>query len=301
MLTRLFPVWAILISACAIAFPAPFVRLLPAVTPLLAFIMFTMGVTLTPGDFIRIMRRPFPVLAGVGLHYLVMPLAAWVIARALAMPPALATGMILVGCVSSGTASNVMVYLSRGDVALSISISALSTLVGIVATPILIRLYVSAGVTADSWGLFRSIVSMVALPVLGGVIINIFFHRTIRRIEFVLPPVAMFSVLTIIGCVVAGAGPSVVTASPVILLGVILHNAVGLLGGYWGGRLLGFNESICRTLALEVGMQNSGLAATLGRIYFSPLAALPGAIFSVWHNISGSILAAIWRYRPVKR
>ncbi|NHO33126.1 ketopantoate/pantoate/pantothenate transporter PanS [Acetobacter fallax] len=301
MLTRLLPVWAILISACAIVFPAPFLALTPAVTLLLAFIMFTMGVTLTPGDFARIMRRPLPVLAGVVLHYLVMPFAAWAIARALAMPPALATGMILVGCVSSGTASNVMIYLSRGDVALSISISTLSTLVGIIATPVLTHLYVSAGVAVDSQGLFRSIITMVALPVFGGVLVNTFFHRTIQKIEPALPPVAMISILTIIGCIVAGVGPAISSAGPVVLLGVILHNATGLLGGYWGGRLMGFDESVCRTLALEVGMQNSGLAATLGRIYFSPLAALPGAIFSIWHNISGSALSAIWAAKPVEQ
>ncbi|AXY23331.1 Sodium Bile acid symporter family protein [Komagataeibacter saccharivorans] len=297
-LTRLFPVWAVLVSLCAVLFPAPFVALTPAITPLLAFIMFTMGVTLTVEDFARIARRPLPVLAGVALHYLVMPLAAWAIAHLLGMPPMLATGMVLVGCVSSGTASNVMIYLSRGDLALSVSISTLSTLVGIVATPLLTRLYVSAGVQVDSWGLFRSIVEIVALPVLAGVVVNASCARTIRRIEPVLPLVAMVAIMTIIGSIVAGVRPSLAAVGPLVLVGVVLHNAIGLLGGYWGGRLLGFDETVCRTLALEVGMQNSGLAATLGRVYFSPLAALPGAVFSIWHNISGSALAAIWAGRP---
>ncbi|WP_395370998.1 bile acid:sodium symporter family protein [Komagataeibacter diospyri] len=298
ILTRLFPLWAVLVSVGAIAFPAPFMTLTPAITPLLAFIMFTMGVTLTAGDFMRIARRPQPVVAGVVLHYLVMPLAAWGIAHMLRMPPMIATGMILVGCVSSGTASNVMIYLSRGDVALSVSISTLSTLVGIVATPVLTRLYVSAGVSVDSWGLFRSIVEIVALPVMGGVVVNTAFPRLVRRIEPVLPLVAMVSIMAIIGSIVAGVRPSLAAVGPLVLVGVVLHNAIGLLGGYWGGRLLGFDESVCRTLALEVGMQNSGLAATLGRLYFAPLAALPGAVFSVWHNISGSALAALWAGRP---
>ncbi|MFT9256542.1 MAG: bile acid:sodium symporter family protein [Acetobacter sp.] len=298
MITRLFPLWAVLVSALAVFWPAPFLVLTPAVTVLLAFIMFTMGVTLTPGDFARIARRPWPVLAGVGLHYLVMPLAAWLIAHALHMSPELTTGMVLVGCVASGTASNVMIYLARGDVALSVSISMLSTLVGIVATPLLTRLYVSAGVAVDSWGLFRSIVTMVALPVLGGVVVNAVWHRAVRRVEPALPVVAMVSILSIIACIVAGVGPSLVSAGPVVLVGVVAHNAVGLLGGYWGGRALGFDEAVCRTLALEVGMQNSGLAATLGRLYFAPLAALPGAVFSIWHNISGSALAALWAGRP---
>ncbi|MDI6652893.1 bile acid:sodium symporter family protein [Gluconobacter japonicus] len=300
MMTRLFPVWAILVTVGAIVFPAPFLKLLPIITPLLAFIMFTMGVSLTVQDFSRIARRPYPVLAGAGLHYLVMPLAAWGIAHLLGMPPALATGMILVGCVSSGTASNVMIFLSKGDVALSVSISALSTLVGIFATPLLTRLYVSAGVSVDSWGLFRSIITMVALPVLAGVVVNTLCQRMVKRVETALPSIAMVSILLIIGCVVAGAGPSLAQAGPLLMLGVVLHNAVGLAGGYWGGRFLGFDESVCRTLALEVGMQNSALAATLGRLYFSPVAALPGAVFSVWHNVSGSVLATVWAGRPLK-
>lgn len=301
MMTRLFPVWAILMTVAAILYPVPFLRLVPIITPLLAFIMFTMGISLTVRDFSRIVRRPYPVLAGVGLHYLVMPLAAWAIAHLLGMPPGLATGMILVGCVSSGTASNVMIFLSKGDVALSISISALSTLVGIIATPLLTRLYVSEGISVDSWGLFRSIITMVVLPILAGVVVNTFCQRTVRRIEFALPSVAMVSILLIIGCVVAGAGPSLAQAGPLLMLGVILHNSFGLLGGYWGGRLLGFDESVCRTLALEVGMQNSALAATLGRLYFTPVAALPGAVFSVWHNVSGPVLATFWARRPLRR
>lgn len=298
MLTRLFPVWACLVSFAAVMCSGPFAAMAPAVTPLLAFIMFAMGVTLTPADFARVARRPWPVLAGVGLHYLVMPLAAWGIAHVLSMPPALAAGMVLVGCVASGTASNVMIYLSKGDVALSVSISTASTLVGIVATPLLTRLYVSADVAVDSWGLFRSIVTIVAAPIMLGLALNRAAPKLVRVVEPALPLVAMASILIIIACIVALTRPALASVGPIVLVGVIAHNAIGLLGGYWGGRLLGFDESVCRTLALEVGMQNSGLAATLGRLYFSPLAALPGAVFSIWHNISGSLLASFWSGRP---
>lgn len=300
MLTRLFPVWALLASGIAVGAPSVFLVFTPAIMPLLAFVMFTMGVSLTLADFGRVVRRPWPVLAGVGLHYLVMPLGAWLIAHMLGMSPALTTGMVLVGCVSSGTASNVMIYLSKGDVALSVSISAFSTLVGIVATPVLTRFYSAASVAVDSWGLFYSILTMVALPVLAGVGLNTVCVRMVKRVEPALPYVAMLSILLIIGCIVAGVKPSLSSVGPVLLLGVVLHNALGLLGGYWGGRLLGFDESVCRTLALEVGMQNSGLAATLGRLYFSPLAALPGAVFSIWHNISGSFLASYWSHKSVQ-
>ena len=298
ILTRLFPVWALVFAVVAYLAPTSFTPVIPYVTYLLALIMFAAGVTLRVSDFRRVITRPGPVLAGLGLHYLIMPLAAWAIARLLGMPPELAAGMILVGSVASGTSSTVMVFLSGGDVALSVTISSLSTLVGIVATPLLTRLYVSAGITVDTWGLLSSIVQVVAVPVLLGLVVNHLAHGLVRRIEPVLPVVSMVSILLIIAAVVGATQPVIAAVGPLVAIGVVLHNGVGLLGGYWGGRLLGFDESVCRTLALEVGMQNSGLAATLGKLYFGPLAALPGAIFSVWHNLSGSLLAGWWAARP---
>ncbi|CAH2598921.1 Pantothenate precursors transporter PanS [Rhodovastum atsumiense] len=290
-----------LVSVAAYVSPAEFKGLTPWITVLLTTIMFAMGVTLTFADFRRVIVRPAPVIAGVVLHYLVMPFAAWALAKALRMPPDLTTGMILVGSVASGTASNVMIYLARGDVALSITISALSTLVGVVATPLLTRFYVSAEVTVDVVSMLLSILQIVAVPVLAGLLVNHFLHRLVRTLEPALPLVSMLAILAIIAAVVAATQPSIASVGPMVMIAVILHNGIGLLGGYWGGRLLGFDEAICRTLALEVGMQNSGLAATLGRIYFSPLAALPGALFSVWHNLSGSLLAGYWAGRPVAR
>ncbi|HEY2133427.1 MAG TPA: bile acid:sodium symporter family protein [Acetobacteraceae bacterium] len=297
--TRLFPLWAVLISVAAYFAPGAFLPLGGWVTDLLALIMFAMGVTLRFADFRRVLTRPAPVLAGLGLHYLIMPLAAWGIAKLLHMPPELAAGMILVGSVASGTSSTVMVYLSGGDVALSVTISALSTVVGIVATPLLTRLYVSTDIAVNVGGLLWSIVQIVAIPVVLGLIVNHLLHRLVRVIEPALPLVSMLSILAIIAAVVAGTQGSIATVGPVVMLGVVLHNGLGLLGGYWGGRLLGLDETVCRTLALEVGMQNSGLAATLGRLYFSPLAALPGALFSVWHNLSGSLIAGFWANRRI--
>jgi BASS family bile acid:Na+ symporter len=229
-----------------------------------------------------------------------MPLAAWVIAKALHMPADLTAGMVLVGSVASGTASNVMIYLARGDVALSVTISALSTLVGVFATPLLTRLYVDASIVVDVHGMLMSILQIVGLPIVVGLIVNRLAGGLVRRVEPVLPLVSMVSILAIIAAVVGGTHASIATVGPLVALGVVLHNGIGLLGGYWGGRLLGFDESVCRTLAIEVGMQNSGLAATLGKLYFSPLAALPGALFSVWHNLSGSLLAGYWAGKPAR-
>ena len=298
LLTRLFPLWAVLFAVAAYAAPATFRTLLPWVSWLLMLVMFGMGATLTFADFRRVLLRPAPVIAGIGLHYLVMPLTAFLLARVLNMPPELTAGMILVGSVASGTSSTVMVYLSRGDVALAVTIGALSTLVGVAATPLLTWLYVGDAVPVNVQGMLLSILQIVVLPVALGLLLNHFARPVVRTVEPALPLVSILAILTIISAVVAGSAGSIASVGFVVLVGVILHNAIGLLGGYWGARLMGFDESICRTLALEVGMQNSGLAATLGNLYFSPLAALPGAMFSVWHNISGSLLAGFWAGRP---
>ena len=297
-ISRLFPLWAALVAVAAYLAPATFRPLLPWVTDLLTLVMFALGVTLTFADFRRVILRPAPVVAGVVVHYLVMPLAAWLIAHALNMPPEPTTGMILVGSVASGTSSTLMVFLAGGDVALSVTIAAMSTLVGIVATPLLVRFYVDAAVPVDVWALLLGIVQIVAVPVGLGLLLNQFAPRLVRRFEPALPFVSMAAILLIIAAVVAGSQASIAAVGPLVMVAVVLHNGIGLLGGYWGGRALGFDESTCRTLAFEVGMQNSGLAAALGKLYFSPLAALPGALFSVWHNLSGSMLAGYWAGRP---
>jgi BASS family bile acid:Na+ symporter len=298
--TRLFPLWAIIVSIAAYASPPTFTGVSPYVAPLLALVMFGMGVTLSLEDFRRVLTRPAPVLAGVALHYLVMPLAAWAIAKALHMPPQLTAGMVLVGSVASGTASNVIIYLAGGDVALSVTVSALSALVGVVATPLLTRLYVDASITVNVGAMLASIAQIVAAPIILGLAVHHLFTRAVRRVEPLLPLVSMVAILIIIGAVVAGSHASIATVGPMVMVGVVLHNGLGLLGGYWGARLLGFDEAVCRTLAIEVGMQNSGLAATLGKLYFGPVAALPGALFSVWHNLSGSTLAGYWAARPIR-
>lgn len=298
--TRLFPVWALLVTLVAYFSPALFNPIAGHVTMLLTIVMLAMGVTLSFADFKRVFLRPAPVLAGIVIHYLVMPLAAWVIAKTLRMPPDLTVGMVLVGSVASGTASNVVIYLARGDVALSISISAMSALVGAVVTPLLTRFYLDASIAVDMRGMLVSILQIVVVPIAAGLVINSLFAKQVRRIEPVLPLVSLIAIVLLIGIVVGGAQKSIMSVGLVVIAGVILHNGIGLLSGYWGGRLLGFDESVCRTLAIEVGMQNSGLAATLGKVYFSPLAALPGALFSVWHNLSGSALAGYWAGRPGK-
>ncbi|MDK6769305.1 ketopantoate/pantoate/pantothenate transporter PanS, partial [Klebsiella aerogenes] len=215
--------------------------------------------------------------------------------------PELSAGMVLVGSVASSTASNVMIYLAKGDVALSVTISSVSTLVGVVATPLLTRLYVDAHIQVDVMGMLLSILQIVVIPIGLGLIVHHLLPKVVKAVEPFLPAFSMLCILAIISAVVAGSASHIASVGLVVIVAVILHNAIGLLGGYWGGRLFGFDESTCRTLAIEVGMQNSGLAAALGKIYFGPLAALPGALFSVWHNLSGSLLAGYWSGKPTTK
>jgi len=301
LITRLFPLWAVLLAVAAYYSPHTFTPLGPYVSPLLMLIMFAMGVTLEFGDFKRVLSRPAPVAVATFLHYLIMPLAAWLLAKLFHMPADLAAGMILVGSVASGTASNVMIYLAKGDVALSVTISAVSTLIGVFATPLLTRLYVDTHIQVDVVGMLLSILQIVVIPIFAGLVLHHLFTKTVKRIEPVLPLLSMVCILAIISAVIAASQSLISSVGLVVIAAVVLHNAIGLLGGYWGGKLFGFDETTCRTMALEVGMQNSGLAATLGKIYFTPVAALPGAIFSVWHNMSGSLLAGYWSGKPVKK
>ncbi len=301
VITRLFPLWALLLSWLAWYTPAHFTPIAPHVSTLLMLVMFGMGVHLKIDDFKRVLSRPAPVAACTFLHYLIMPLAAWLLAHAFNMPPDLSAGMVLVGSVASGTASNVMIYLAKGDVALSVTISAVSTLVGVFATPLLTRLYVDAHIQVDVMGMLLSILKIVVIPIGLGLIVHHLFPRVVKAVEPYLPAFSMACILAIISAVVAASADHIASVGAVVIVAVILHNTIGLLSGYWGGRLFGFDESTCRTLAIEVGMQNSGLAAALGKMYFSPLAALPGALFSVWHNLSGSLLAGYWSGKAVKK
>lgn len=298
IITRLFPLWAALCSIFAYLNPAVFAPLKPYISEMLMLVMLSMGMTLKIADFTRVLKRPAPIVAGIGLHYLIMPLAAWLIARLLNMSPELQAGMVLVGCVASGTASNVMVFLSKGDVALSVTISALSTVVGIFATPLLAKLYIAASIAVPVVNMLKEILLIVALPIAIGVGINYFIPQQVKKIVPSLPLITMCVIILVLATVVSLSSDKIGIEIAIVVFGVILPNGLGLIGGYWGGRLFGFDKSICRTLALEVGMQNSGLAAVLGTNFFGPMAAIPGAIFSLWHNISGSFLAGYWSTKP---
>ncbi len=292
--TMLLPVWALLLSALAWVAPAPFVSLKPAIVWLLAVVMLGMGLSLRTDDFRRVASRPADLALGVLLQFLVMPLAAWALARTLELGPALLAGMVLVGACPGGTASNVITYLARGDVALSVSLTTLSTLLAPVATPLLTWAYAGQAVDVPLLRMLVSVFGIVVLPVAIGVWLHGRLGARLRRIEQWLPLVSVLAIATIIAIVVALNRSRLAVVAPVVLLAVALHNALGLAAGFLGARLLRRDRRTTRTLAIEVGMQNSGLAVALALQYFPLAAALPGALFSVWHNLSGAALAAVW-------
>lgn len=259
--------------------------------------MFAMGLTLTWEHFRAVLRRPVIVLLGVGLQFLVMPAAAFAIAKILQLPQAQLVGMILVGSSAGGTASNVICYLARGNVALSVLMTLTSTLAAIGATPGLTWLYLHQSIPVPTGAMLRSIVEIVVAPVLGGVLLNTCLGARLTRIHGLLPLLAALAIAVIIAIIVALNRSPLAGAGFLILLAVMLHNLSGLVCGYGIATLLGLDETTRRTLAIEVGMQNSGLSVALAIQYFSTAAALPGALFSLWHNISGSLLASWWQRR----
>jgi len=298
-ITRLFPVWALLGALCAWLWPGLFIPLKPAIVPLLGLVMFGMGITLTAGNFLTVLQRPFPVVLGVVLQFLLMPLTGWVLALLAGLPPQLAVGLILVGCSPGGTASNVICYLARGDVALSITLTTVSTLVAVVATPLLALLYAGQTVPVPAMEMLLTIVRIILLPVAAGLLLNHFYHQRLAALRSLFPLLSVAAIVIIIAIVVALNREQLGSVAPGLMATVMLHNLAGLGGGYWLARWLGRDARECRTLAIEVGMQNSGLAVALAVKYFSAGAALPGALFSIWHNLSGSLLAAYWGRRPV--
>ncbi|MGD8309058.1 MAG: bile acid:sodium symporter family protein, partial [Chromatiales bacterium] len=234
---------------------------------------------------------------GLALQYGLMPFFAWGLARAFGLPPELAAGLVLVGACPGGTASNLVCYLARGDLALSITLTACSTLVAVVATPGLTWLYIGRTVPVPVWAMLESVAKVVLLPVLGGLLVNSLAGRRLGPLKRLFPLLSVGAIVLIIAVVVALNRERLISMALGLVALVAAHNALGLLGGYWVGRALGFERRVCRTLAIEVGMQNSGLGAALATQYFTAAAALPAAVFSVWHNLSGSALATWWSRR----
>ena len=293
-ITNLFPVWAILLSLLAFFQPLLFTSLKTLIVPLLTLIMLAMGLTLTPKDFANVSKNIKAVSVGVILQFTVMPIVALVIATLMNFDANLTVGLVLVGAVAGGTSSNVMCFLAKGDVALSISMTAISTLLSVIFTPLLVELLAGKSIDIPVTGMIISLIKIVLVPVVMGIVLNTLLHKPIKIIAPVLPLISMAAIVIIIAIVVALNAEKLVEVGSMVAIAVILHISFGLLAGYWITKKLGFEEKVCRTIAFEVGLQNSGLATALAMKFFAPTAAIAGTIFSIWHNISGSILAGYW-------
>ena len=297
---KTFAVWVLLFAAAAFFAPEAFKWVLPLIPWLLGVIMFGMGITLSPADFNILARHPKAVLAGVAAQFIIMPLVAYALATLLQLPAEIAVGVILVGCCPGGTASNVMTYLARGNVALSVAVTAVSTLLAPVLTPTVFYLLANQWLEISAAAMFWSILKMVLLPVVLGVAAHTLFKKQTEKAAAVLPLVSVAAIVLIVGAVVAASKAQIAQSGLLILGVVILHNGIGYLLGFLAAKICRLPYDAQKTLSIEVGMQNSGLGAALASAYFSPLSAVPSAIFSVWHNISGSLLASWWAGKSKK-
>ncbi len=292
---NLFPIWAVIFCLVALIIPEVFASMKQAIVPLLTIVMFGMGMTLTWENFYEVLKSPKVIFLGVLLQFIVMPLTAYLISLIFGFSSALLAGMLLVGSSPGGTASNVITYLAKGKVALSITLTLTSTILSVAATPAITYLYLQYYIDVPVWSMFLSVLQMVLVPVLLGTLINSYFGKKLEKIQPVFPLISIIAIVWIIAIIVGLNRDKLSDIGMLIIGAVILHNSTGLILGYTITRLFKFDKQTCRTIAIEVGMQNSGLAVALAIKFFSAAAAIPGAVFSIWHNLSGSILAGIWR------
>ncbi len=288
----------VLLSALfALLFPDTLSHLRPTlINPLLGIIMFGMGLTLRPEDFKVVFSRPKDVLIGCLAQFTIMPLLAFMLVRVFRLEEALAIGVILVGCCPGGTASNVITYLAKGDLALSVGMTAVSTLLSPVLTPLLVWLFAGKSVDVNVVGMLLSILWVVILPILLGFLAKRFFPKTTQSASDYLPAFSSLAICIIVLIVIAANAHKLLAGGWIVMLVVMLHNVCGLAAGYLIGLLLHLSPAKRRAISIEVGMQNSGLASSLANLHFAtyPLATIPGALFSVWHNISGAIVARLY-------
>lgn len=298
-MTNAFPVWVVAFSAAALVQPAWFTWFSgPAIVWGLAVIMLGMGLTLTVDDFRAIGRLPRAVAVGFAAQYTIMPLLGWSLGRLFALETPYAVGLILVACCPGGTASNVVTYLARANVALSVVMTMCSTLAAVFMTPLLTSALAGTLVRVDAWGLFASTLQVVVLPVMLGVWLNRLAPRAVRQAQQVLPLVSVLVIALICASIIGGSAAAVKGAAWRLLGAVFALHAGGFLLGYAAARLLRFDLTTARTISIEVGMQNSGLGVVLARRHFAdPLTAVPCAISSVFHSVIGSLLAGWWRWR----
>lgn len=299
-ISKYMAAFVIIVAVVALLQPWTFKWAAPKITILLGIVMFGMGMTLRMKDFKLVFQRPFDVCVGALAQFTIMPLLAWVLAKGFALPPELAAGVILVGTCPGGTSSNVMTYLARGDVALSVSMTMTTTILAPVVTPLLTWWLAGEWVEISLAAMMLSIVQVVICPIVLGILINTFFEAQVQKAIKLLPLISVIAIVLIVGGVVAVSSQKILETGALIMLVVMLHNLLGYALGFGVAKALKMNMSKSKAISIEVGMQNSGLATSLAMLHFGAAAAIPGAIFSVWHNISGSLAANYLASRMTK-
>ncbi len=290
----------LLAAVLALVFPDSLRQIRPTVINyLLGVVMFGMGLTLNLQDFKIVFSRPKDVIIGCLAQFTIMPLLAWILARLFSLDEALALGVVLVGCCPGGTASNVITYLAKGDLALSVGMTGVSTLFAPFLTPLLTWALAGKSVNVDVVGMLLSILWVVILPIVVGLILKGLWPNFTKKATDYLPAFSSIAIAMIVAIIISANANKLLAGGSIIVLVVILHNLCGLSLGYLISRLLGLSEAKKRAISIEVGMQNSGLASSLATIHFAayPLATIPGAIFSVWHNLSGAAVAYLYSNR----
>lgn len=307
LIANAFPFWIVLGCLWAWLQPGAWTWFRPHIELGLGVIMLGMGLTLRVSDFVEVLRVPRYVMIGVAAQFLIMPLTAWAVARGFGLEPGLAIGLILVGCCPGGTASNVICYMARANVPLSVLLTMTSTVVAIFATPLLTQWLAGAWLPVDAWALFESMLKVVLLPLVCGVTFNSLLEKArhpqrIRSwIDAIGPLLSVVVIVLIVSCIVALKKEEIAKAAAPLFISVFLLHFFGFLLGYFFAKAAGCSESLRRTISIEVGMQNSGLGAALAAKHFPglALAPVPAAISAVYHCLIGSLLAAWWRRREI--
>ena len=303
MIQKTFAIWVVLFSALALYSPDIFIWLKAYIPWMLGIIMFGMGMTMTLSDFKSVLHSPKAVFIGVAAQFIVMPTLAFLLCKLFQLPVEIAIGVILVGCCPGGTASNVITYMAKGNTALSVACTSVSTILAPILTPSIFYLFASQWIEIDAFSMLKSILQVVLVPIILGLIVRAVLKQKVDHYIQVMPVISVVAIVAIVAAIIAGSKAQILESGLLILGIVILHNGFGLLLGYWAGRIFKLEEADCRAISIEVGMQNSGLGVALAAVHFalSPLTAVPSAIFSLWHNISGASLATYWATKNQKK
>lgn len=289
-----FAIWVLVAAGLAIWIPEYFTWIGSYITILLGIVMFGMGMTLKLDDFKLILQHPKGVVIGIVSQFVIMPLLAFALAKVFNLPPEIAVGVILVGCCPGGTSSNVMTFLAKGNTALSVTITSCTTLLAPFVTPALIYLLASEWLPVSFMAMFMSVIKVVLIPIILGIIAQFLFKPLVAKSVDILPTVSVVAIVMIVAAVVSGSRDKILETGLIIFAIVILHNGLGYLIGFLVAKLFKLKYDDQKAISIEVGMQNSGLGAQLAMAHFDPVSAVPSAIFSFWHNISGPILATYW-------